>query len=80
MSGSVNLIIVEAADWARQMKFQVMPALGSRRLDLLPQRVRSRVKNVFFSSSQTVAIHYQDKLMHFHLNSSIQVQDDPEVK
>jgi len=56
MSGSANLIMIEAADKGRQMKFQVMPALGSRRLDLLPLRMRSRVKDVFFSSSQTVAL------------------------
>ena len=80
MSGSSNLLIVEAADEGRQMMFQVMPALGSRRFDLLPERMSREVEDVFFSSSKTVAFLCQEKLMHFHLNSSPQVQDDPEVK
>ena len=60
MSGSSNLIIVEAVDKGRQINFEVMPPLGSRKLDLLPVRMRLYdVKNVIFTSSQTVAMHIE---------------------
>ena len=72
MSGSSNLIIVEAADRGRQIRFEVMPALGSRKLDLLPLRMRIDVENVIFTSSQTVAMHYEIELIHFHMNGTIQ--------
>ena len=80
MSGSSNLIIVEAVDKGRKINFEVMPKLGSRKLDLLPVRMRVNVNDIIFTSSQTVAMLFNDKLIHFHMNGTLQEQDDLEVK
>ena len=82
MSGSSNLIMATTVAQGRKIKFEVMPSLGSRKFDLLPLRMRIYVGDVIFTSSQTVVIHdlYHFQLIHYHMNGTLQEQDDEEVK